>query len=240
MLITETSIVTSTEAVLTFSGSIDLLDKIVKIVSTFLGIVLTILGFSFTHNYKKKREDAVFGFYAKLKVFLVQLQPKIGNDIRNIFYCRYQGEQYKQKALANNEKMQLQQHIEKILDFLHSSNNQIPASSKWHENMDSLLKFLIQYSTLDKNPLVQPKNNGEEAKRAYKKINQVIEEMLKEIKEQQDKLLPGYFWKKLCNWLCKRWLCLGIWLCKRWLGLKKWLCKRWSGLKKLRVCRHKR
>lgn len=134
---------------------LDLLEKILGILSTFIVLVGGILGINYIHKLKENNLKAIFGYCSKLKVYVRQLKEYfelLGEDFHERMLP--QGLRKEVESTHNDSTIALMTIMvntsRATLDFLKNDDCQFPGSLDWNKKINILLEFLLNCDKIDK------------------------------------------------------------------------------------------
>lgn len=150
-------------------------------ITTFLGIGgLVFMSNKISNKLIEQKPEIVFGFYSKIKVYLLELRHKLGDS-------------YKSPLSENSyeqEREKLGNFAIEFLSFLKTQDWQVPLNSNVQTNFDELTIFLLEISHLA---------NKEESEYASKialakltEIRQIIDEIINDIDIEQKNIITNY------------------------------------------------
>jgi len=139
------------------NNSLSLLDYIEKVVNIFVSVIVAFGGCGFISYLRRIREkslNAIFGYYAQLKVRLHYFQSELsGNSdiITDRFVPSSQRKEIEpsRELLAKQLIKQFASSAKDTIQFLKISDNQMPPVENWAEKFNCLLEFLEDSSNID-------------------------------------------------------------------------------------------
>lgn len=163
-----------------FSDFIALVELIIEIVALIIGGIKV---FQFFDEYKAKKFDATFGYYANLRVYIKRLRNlTTTNNIEplgNIFLLS--ANEHIQKKGFEDLAKELSDLSNKFLDYLCLKSEQIPiAESKdeakrWNNLIDTLSNYLTDFILYDTGAYVVELSDEECVKEYHKKFLKTLD-----------------------------------------------------------------
>jgi hypothetical protein len=178
-----------------------------------IGILYGIYAASSYVSRIKDKKTSLFNFCPRLSTYLKELKHKLqATHDRNILLCKFHTDSLINKnniIIPNAEEINsFLNFIKNFMEFIKTTDNQIPLSSKFYETYKILIDKLLTYLDLGK---VTPYGDYEpyEGKKIIenekKEINKIIDTLLKIIENEQERAYNNIF-QKLKNML-KSWTC---------------------------------
>jgi len=185
---------------------IEITDKILGIIISLVSIFGVIVGVSMAYSYiskiKEKKYEAIFNFYSRLHMYLLEIKSKLGSPDKTVLLRKY--EQKCLEKITNitipdeKETKSFIKFVNDFITFIKDTDNQIPLSSVILKNYNDLKKYLMSSTLLGKDtPYSEYKENyyvKNEHERILSKINMLIEKIeskqykiVAKIEEKQDK-----------------------------------------------------
>ena len=139
---------------LTQTGGFEWLDFIKNCIEVLVGIIAIIggvVGLLYLNKQRDKRRDASFGYMAQLSVHIQNIKKIFENEsdkLLNQLVSSNDRIPWGEFAVPNHEAItaMFKNRIEQTLDFLMSTNNQMPVYIGWTERMSKFLSFLEDFS----------------------------------------------------------------------------------------------
>lgn len=138
----------------------DFFANIVSMLELILAVITVIIGGEkvkeFIHEYKRKRVNAIFGFYINLGYFIKRLRPLIMNDsgkpMKTLYLLSPSNEIQKQAKGFEQIGNKLSDVAYECLQYLSTEANQIPPSDyndtqrmEWKKEIDVFVVYLNQF-----------------------------------------------------------------------------------------------
>lgn len=173
-------------------GSSDFIANIISFFSLLVAVIALFIGgkkvSEALSEYKRKKRTAVFSYHINMKIFIMRLKRLISNNqskpMRSLYLfssednIRAKGEGYEKIA----EK--LVELSQKMLDYLSTESNQIPASitdreaEKWDKLIEKLIDFLADFLLYGTDSYLSEFDSEEGILSYHKKLICVLDEML--------------------------------------------------------------
>ncbi len=134
--------------------TLEILEKILGILSTCVVMVGGILGIGYIGRLKENDLNATFGYCSRLKVYIKQIQ-EIFKQLGDDFYERMlpQNKRKEVESSHNDNTKALMTILvntsRATLDFLKNSEGQFPSSADWNDKINILLDFLISCDRME-------------------------------------------------------------------------------------------
>ena len=184
---------------------LELIEKILGILSTFVVLVGGILGISYIHKLKENNLNATFGYCSRLKVYIRQIQEYF-NLLEDDFHERMlPQEQRKLVEATHNDSttalMTVLVHTSRAtLEFLKNDDCQFPGSLDWNKKINTLLEFLIDCDKIDNQESYVWYERDAEQYAKYRKthtenFNSLIDSIDTKIEEVEKKLYGKKWWQ---------------------------------------------
>lgn len=140
-------------------------------------------------DYKKRKQRAVHSYHANLKVYLIRLKNLVSdsqnNPQKNL--CLLSANEKMRAHGAGNEEMAKRLRVlsEKLLGFLSSTPDQLPAGSEekeedaWYCHLESLIGYLIDFSAYGSGGFLPGLNKEKELHTYHEKFESVVDSILR-------------------------------------------------------------
>jgi len=178
--------------------TLEALEKIASIVMSGATITGIVYGIITARNYKLKIKDkqneAVFSFYARLKVYLLDFQKRLGkNHGNNILQYKYKNESIKIfENFSKPKQDEVKSFIDFILffiDFLKNAENQVFLCETFENNFNEFKKKLFDLTELMGSVQYAEYNDNKPAADEYNFISTLVNNLLTDIENEQYKIL---------------------------------------------------
>lgn len=149
-------------------------------------------------EYKRKKRTAVFSYHANMRIFIMRLKRLITDSqskpSKSLYL--YSSETQIREMGNGYEKMaeKLANLSQKMLDYLSTESDQIPASSgvadveEWDKLMDSLVDFLSDFLLYGTNSYLPDFDNEENIANYHNELTKILEGMFDLIKQSKENL----------------------------------------------------
>lgn len=128
----------------------------------------------------EQKPEIVFGFYSKMKVYLLEIKQKLGD--RHKSPLKDSGDEEERQALSIISS--------DFICFLKNQDWQVPLNKQVKDNFDSLIKYMLKFSLLG-----DAKKTTYVANELYgdlEEIQKVIDALLKAIDYEQGRIIDKY------------------------------------------------
>ncbi len=155
--------------------------NLVTSIVTFLGIggVLFVSNKTISKLIEQKPE-IVFGFYSKMKVYLLEIKQKLGDSHKSPLKDSGDAEERQALSIISSD----------FLCFLKNQDWQVPLNKDVKDNFDMLIKYMLKFSLLE-----DTKKTSYVANELYsdlEKIQNVITMLLEAIDAEQERIINKY------------------------------------------------
>lgn len=148
---------------------------------TFLGIggVLFVSNKTISKLIEQKPE-IVFGFYSKMKVYLLEIKQKLGDGHKSPLKDSGDAEERQALSIISSN----------FLCFLKNQDWQVPLNKDVKDNFDMLIKYMLKFSLLEDSKKASYVAN--ELYSDLEKIQNVITMLLEAIDAEQERIINKY------------------------------------------------
>jgi len=153
-----------------------------------------IIAKDYKSKLKEKHNDSLFSFYARLIIYLLDFQNRLGKSPDNtILSCKYSD-----SCLANLEDFskpkydEIKSFTDFILDFiefLKNTENQVSLNESFNDNFNQFKHILFDLTKLFGTTPYIEYNDNKPVIAEYNSINSLVNELLTSIKTEQKKIL---------------------------------------------------
>jgi len=178
--------------------TLNILEKITDILLSVVSVVGITYGIKTAQNYrsklKEKYNDSLFSFYARLNVYLLDFQNKLGNSSeKNILLYKYLDSSLRNMENfikpKDEEVKSFVGFILEFIDFLKNAENQISLSESFHSYFEKFKKILFDLTKLTGTTPYTEYNNNNPVTKEYNSINSLVNKLLNIIEEEQNNIL---------------------------------------------------
>lgn len=164
-----------------YANIIATLELAVAIIAIYVGGVKVSELFT---EYRRKRKEAIFGFYVNLGYYIKRIRPLIASDddypLKTLYLLSYT-----LKDVKGYDKLgeKLSTVSYECLQYLSSKADQIPPASNederilWKKNLDLFVNYLNQFYLIGSGVFLPNLNDKESIQKYYKEIKQVLDEI---------------------------------------------------------------
>lgn len=182
---------------------LSLSSSIINLLSGIIILLGGIMGIKAINKLKDKKFNAVFNFYSRLKVQLKILENLYSNQNYKIFILdRLVIESARRNeitSLAISDKIieEIAEVASLILKYLMDENNQMPASKKWIEEINTLVEFLEDCKLMGNFDYYKWNEDNDNTKENYYKTHlNNLKNIIKDIENEQIKIINKIFKQK--------------------------------------------
>lgn len=149
-------------------------------------------------EYKRKKRTAVFSYHVNMKIFIMRLKRLVTdsqcNPTKSLYL--YSGETQIQEMGFGYEKMaeKLVDLSQKMLDYLSTESDQIPASSgvldidQWDNLISRLVDFLSDFLLFGTDSYLPDFDNEEHIENYHAELTKILDDMLCLIDQSKENL----------------------------------------------------
>lgn len=149
-------------------------------------------------EYKRKKRTAVFSYHANMKIFIMRLKRLVTDSqckpTKSLYL--YSGETRVREMGIGYEKMaeKLVDLSQKMLDYLSTESDQIPASSEvsdveeWDDLIDGLVDFLSDFLLYGTESYLPDFDNEEHIVNYHVELTRILDDMLCLIEQSKENL----------------------------------------------------
>ncbi len=149
-------------------------------------------------EYQKKKRTAVFSYHINMKVFIMRLKRLISNNqckpMKNLYLFSSEDEIRAEGAGYEKTADKLVDLSQKMLDYLSTESNQIPASTtenettKWDDLIEKLVNYLADFLLYGTDSYLPKFDNKEGIENYHQDLMKVLDDMLALIDKSKNKL----------------------------------------------------
>lgn len=149
-------------------------------------------------EYKRKKRTAVFSYHTNMRIFIMRLKRLVTDSqskpSKSMYL--YSSETQIREMGIGYEKMaeKLANLSQKMLDYLSTESDQIPASSEvadveeWDNLMDGLVGFLSDFLLYDTNSYLPDFDNEENIANYHNELTRILDSMSELIEQSKENL----------------------------------------------------
>ena len=170
------------------------IDYILSFISSLLIIIAGVYGIKYINKIKEKNNNAIFGYYTRLKVRLHIIKTVL-EEYKMPFLDRLipQSERSdiepSKQGTVNLAIENLIENAKETLNFLKNSEEQMPASITWSDNYCTLLEFLEDCVKITNNNYFKWNTDFSNNQNVYyNRHKENIDLMIESISKQQEKM----------------------------------------------------
>jgi len=184
------------------SISSDFVANILSFGSLVVAIIVLVIGgkkvSEALEEYKRKKRTAVFSYHVNMKIFIMRLKRLVTDSqckpTKSLYL--YSAETQIREMGIGYEKMaeKLVDLSQKMLDYLSTESDQIPASSEvsdveeWNDLIDSLVDFLSDFLLYGTDSYLPDFDNEENIVNYHVELTRILDDMLHLIEQSKENL----------------------------------------------------